>query len=408
MRWFHIAMKDLRVLVRDRTALLISLLMPFTLILILSFALAPVFNQTTGIARFRVGFADADGGQLATALHDLFDLPQLKELVTLQPGSAADLRAQVQQGKLPAAIIVPPGFSAAITSPAYGPGGQRPAPVQVTVVADPGDPVRAGIIQSVVDGFTRQISAALLGNESAVTQLLDSGALPPQQAAALVAQLTPKLVQPGSVGVAMDSLAQRQGVSSGQYYAAAMTVMFLFFGAMFGVSGFQEEKEAHTLDRMLSTPTRALSVVAGKLAATLLAVWAQLAVLVLATRWLLGVRWGPPLGVVVLGGAASFAAVGIVIFIAAVTRTQRAADTGVQLVTQFSALLGGSMIPVTAFPESLRWLSRLTVNGWALQAFTDLMGGKGLSTALFPALVLAAIGLGFGLLGTWRLAARTL
>lgn len=408
MRWLYIAGKDLRILARDRMALSISLLMPFLLMVILSFALAPVFKQNAGIPRFSVGFADADGGQLATALKDVFALPQLKELVDLQPGSAEDLRRQVQAGKLPAAIIVPRGFSEAILSAAGGPGSQRPPTVDVVVLSDPGQGLRAGIVQSVVEGFTRQVTAARFGTESAITQLIASGAVPPAEAGALGQQLGPRLAQPSGVDVNLTLVAPRQGVTAGQYYAAGMGVMFLFFGAMFGAGGFKDERDAHTLERLLSTPTPPGAVVAGKLVAVLIGVFAQLTILILATRWLLGVHWGNPLGVALVGGAAAFAATGVVIFIAAVSPTQRAADTALQLVTQFSALLGGSMIPLAAFPEGLRFLTKFTVNGWALAAFQDLMAGKALIAVVTPVLVLAGIGLLFGALGTWRLTARTL
>ncbi|MNG37743.1 hypothetical protein D3C84_1251820 [compost metagenome] len=64
------------------------------------------------------------------------------------------------------------------------------------------------------------------------------------------------------------------------------------------------------------------------------------------------------------------------------------------------------MLPIYAFPETLRNIANLAPNKWALTSFLDIMGGTTWISLLPAILVLIAIGLISVTIGTIRLRVR--
>ena len=68
------------------------------------------------------------------------------------------------------------------------------------------------------------------------------------------------------------------------------------------------------------------------------------------------------------------------------------ADVVGSMGVQVLALLGGSMLPLSVFPETLRNIAFLTPNSWALTGFTSIMSGSSWSALWLPAGTLLLIG----------------
>jgi ABC-2 type transport system permease protein len=80
--------------------------------------------------------------------------------------------------------------------------------------------------------------------------------------------------------------------------------------------------------------------------------------------------------------------------IAAFARDANQANIIGSVVTLFFAALGGSFVPAQSFPAWLQAASKITINRWGMDGFTDLaMRGLGLSAVLLEVAVLAGIGL---------------
>ena len=158
-------------------------------------------------------------------------------------------------------------------------------------------------------------------------------------------------------------------------------------------SGLLDERRRHVLDRMRATPVRPLAILAGKCASTVVLAALSLATIWLVTGLVLGADWGDPAGVALLIGAASVAVAGIAGAVAAIARTEQAADTFATVVAFTFALIGGNFIPPGDLPDTLRRVSLVSPNGWALQGFAELSAGGGTVVDVLPhAAVLVAWG----------------
>lgn len=172
--------------------------------------------------------------------------------------------------------------------------------------------------------------------------------------------------------------------------------MFVLFGAAHGVKSIIDERDNHTMARLFASRVTKADILLGKTISTFLVCFLQLGVLVLFTGLILHVDWGgPPLAVLMVSAAMSFAATGFAMLVAAVARTERAADALQNIGIQVMALLGGCQVPVYIFPAALQTVSKFTLTRWGLQGFLGLMEGGGAGAAMTPVLVLCGMGVAF-------------
>ncbi len=398
MKLLSIAIKDTKILIRDRRALLILLAMPFVIITILGLALGGLWSGDSSVSKFNVGVVDNDGGEVAKAFtEDILQSKDMKKLLAVQNMSESSARANVANGDLAAAVIIPSDFSSKIKQ------GRK---AEFTVLADPGQQIRAGIIRSIADAFATNVSAIMIATKTPVVALAKAGAVSPLQMDAFAQQLAAdarQALDDPQVKMTKNTTATNDEVSAMQYYSAGIGVMFILFGSMFGAFSLLDERRNMTLARLLSSPTSKLSILGGKLGGIFLIGILQFAALVVATRLLFGVDWGNfwP-GVIILAVFTVLAATGMAIFIAAIAKTSKSAAAVSQIMIQGMAAIGGSMIPIMQFPVWMQNASKLTINYWGISGFRDLMLGKGLNAIIIPCAILLVISTVFLTIGVWR------
>ncbi len=398
MKLMSVALKDTTVTLRDKKALLILIAMPFVLITILGFALGGVFSGSTSFSKIEVAVVDYDKDELSKSLvDDVLKSKDLAKLLVVRKMDEKKARRLISLGDLDSAVIIPENFSQTIT---------RGEPSRIKVLGDPGHEIKAGIVRGIIQSFANYVSASQVEIKTAIGFLNESGAVSPQR----VQHLTTMLIRASSEGkkkeliaVEEKNTAEEKRISSMQYYSAGMMVQFVLFGAMFGAFSILEERNNRTLSRLLSTPTGKLSILGGKLGGVYLIGAIQFFALIAATRLILGVYWGKSIaGIGILGAATILAVTGLTIFIAAITKSEKAADAFSMVLIMVMSALGGSWVPLQAFPVWFRQISKVTINGWAMQGFTRLMADAGLQVVLLPSLILVLIGTVLFAIGTWR------
>lgn len=384
-----IATKDLRQKLRDRSALLVSIVAPF--------ALAALFASVLGGLQqsFHAHWAlvDLDGGEVATGLAEgpLRGMQEAGVLTLERLPSVEAARAAVEDGSVETAIVIPAGFSAAALV-----GG----PTEVELVVDPDASISGQVASSVLDGFAQQVNAVQL---TVATSISAAGGFPdPETTAAMVARAR-SMADPVTIA---DLAAEDRQAPMSTYYAAAMAIVFVFFSAQFGLVSLHAERREGTLARLLASPLRWWSIVIGKTLVSLVMALMSLAVIVLGTSILLGARWGDPLVVSALLLAAAVAATGIALLAVAFTRSEEQAGSAVAVVTMTLAILGGAFFPANQGPELMSSLSLVTPHHWFLDGVNGAASGADASSLAGPLGVLLAIGVvagAFGLLRARRL-----
>ena len=347
--------KDLRLRLRDRSALIVGVLTPFGLAFVLNLIVG-------GLDDFSAHFAvvDDDHGEMADAFVEA--TTHLGDDIEVTTGlSEAEARAEVKDGSLDAAFVVPAGFTNQVL-------GQQPAQLQVIGNADADVPVQ--IARGVADRFAAQVDAVRLSVATA-----SPPATPPD--AALIAAA--RRQQP-PVEIAALEAPDRQ-LDSTTYQMAGLAALFVFFLVQYGVLGLLEEQQAGTMARLLVAPIPRWSVLVAKALVSVVVGVVALAVLAVGSTLIMGADWGDPLAAATLIVALVLAAVSITGVVAGVAKTAEQAGNVQTVVALVLGLLGGSLFPLSRGSGLLGSLSAITPNFWFLRGLGDGRVG-GLADAL--------------------------
>ncbi len=339
-----VATTELKRRIRSRSALITAIVAPL--------ALAVVFGNLIGGAAsgggtFDIGIVDAGGtemsGEIAAAV--LAD-DRGSEAVRFSSVAESDAEQLVEDAELGAAILV---------------GGEG----EMSVISSEERAISSQIAEAVAHSIAGSVQSG--GQES-----IPLGSLP---------------------------LGGRE-LSVMAYFGASMSGLLLFFTMGAGPRSMMEDRDNHTLSRMLSGPVAPGAILAGKvLAAAALGAFGFVVVW-LVTTVMFEAEWGDPLGVFVVLILTVFAIGGISLFVGGLARTPQQAETYTTVVGFLLALLGGAFVPPVDTPAALRALSRFTPNGLSLNAFSALNADEASLADLAPELLaLIAIGVVFGAFG---------
>jgi ABC-2 type transport system permease protein len=319
-------------------------------------------------------------------------------------------RAAVSDGEAGLAIIIPANFTEAMVQ------GQETADVQL--YKDPTLQLGPQIVESIVRQVLDNFSAGTIATGVAINGLLESGvALDPALMANILDQVTaansggqggpPQLVEthlpPGfdeSSNIVNEIISLIMG---------GMMIFFVFFTAAASVETILTEEERGTLQRLFTTPTPQRAILSGKALAGVITVAIQITVLMLFGRFIFGIDWGALLPLVLAIAGVVLAASGTGIFLVSLMQNTRQGGIifgGVLTVTGMLGLIPIFTSGVPNQPESLKIITMLVPQGWAMRGLAIAHEGGAIADILpiFAGLVAWALVLGF--IGQYRLQKR--
>lgn len=402
LKTFLIGIKDLRLAFRDRAALILMLAAPFVLTLGLGLVTGRFSgNNNSGLSDIPVIIINLDNDQLGDALVDTFNSKELADLMEPAIGSDPEAARQlIDDDEAAAVVIIPEGFTRSII-PQQGdfnnPDTVRNA-VKIEVYANPSRPTGAGIVKSIVDEFLSRVNEGSLSGSVSILQLMASGRITPQQAEAAGLAMNQQL-QTNAVDNTL-AITINSSTADGEevkfdilaYLAPGMALMFLMYTVSYGGRSILAEKTQGTLPRLLVSPTNASQILGGKVFGIFLTGAAQMLILIGASSLLFQLKWGDPIGVIVLVFAAVFGATGWGMFITAMARTPaQVANVGMSITLIFG-IMGGSFISLDQMPPAIQTFSKIAPNSWALDGFTTLGLGGTLADLSSPIAALLTMG----------------
>ena len=384
-----ICLKDLRTRFRDRSALIIGILVPLGL----AFIFSSIFGGISGNSKaISLGVANLDQGALARQFvgQVLGSVGRSGLIAIHQEATAAGARARVASGALDAVIIIPAGFSARV---------EADLPASMQVIGNVDAPISSEVARSIADGFAADLNRVRLS----VATVLAGGRNPGTLTSAQTQALGARAAATDAPVAVQDVSATTKELDEKSFFAAGMAVFFLFFTVQFGVTSLLEERNDGTLARLLAAPIPRASILGGKLLTSFLLGVISMLVLVIATSLLFGASWGNPAGVAVLIVAAILAATGIMALIATLARSSEQASNWQSVVAVILGLLGGTFFPIAQSPGIFSRLTFVAPQAWFLRGLGDLRGGS-ISVVWEPALAMLAFAVVAGGIAVFRLA----
>jgi ABC-2 type transport system permease protein len=412
---WNIAWKDLYVTYTDRNLILIMLITPLALATIIGSAFSgfigtsgndvPISDIPVALVNFDQG-VQANGEMLnqgdifvqllvppADATEEQLEsnaLFQLTDTVLLTDADQA--RDGVASGEYAAAIIIPPDFSANIT---YTQDRPTLETAEIELLVTEAAPTSAVIMRSVIGAIGNQISTGSITIAATIDTLVEMAVQDPAFGLEFAAASLSGDFQP-DFNPAFDSssspLAIDQQTIAGEsvtsfnplvVFGSAQAVFFMMFTAMGTANSILEEKRDGTLQRLVISPTPRMTILLGKLLATFLNCWVQIILLFAALTFVGSILtgqidfiWGdnfPALFAVVF--ATAFAASGLGTLAMSLVKTAEQGNVIGSIISLSFGVLGGAFFNIQAIPF-LASLSRITLNYWGVDAFTQLALGQ--------------------------------
>jgi ABC-2 type transport system permease protein len=365
--------KDLLLLLRDRTALLLLFIMPAALAVVITLVQENVF-KTVGGVKLEGLLVDHDGGAVAEELVRHFE-----EMEELSLGRAQDERTallEVEDGEVQFLIVLPIGTTETIREGADQLIGSK-TKAGLTLYTDP--TLSAGFKSALRAALERALMLIEIDfrTEALLGVRLDQGGL---------FEVDSRDATRGGYDVLPTSVQQT---------VPAMAIFGIFFIVVPLAGALVRERRSGTFSRVMIAPVSRLAFVAGKLAAYSLVCLCQFALILLMGMTLLPLLGTPRL---VLGNdllaigtialCSSLAACGFGILLGSVSRTSEQATTTGPISVVIAAALGGIMVPVFVMPKSMQALSRFSPLEWGHHALLDIFVRGGSLATVWPQMVL--------------------
>ncbi len=412
MKILDIALKDLLRSFRNPFALVMTFAAPLLITGLLYFAFGGLLGGDGGfeLARTPVQVVNQDeaaspaefsaGARLVEFLQDEAVAEVLAVTVAADEVSA---RAAVDAQEAGVAVIIPAGFSDALTTP-----GER---ATVTLYQDPTLSIGPGIVDDLVAHFLDGFSGAQIAGSLTAQQLTAQGA---QVDAAALEGATVQYAtwlnsgahhEAESIAVqppAGQAEADDGGASVLEPTMAGMMIFFVFFIGAYGAESIIREDEEGTLERLFTTPTAQGSILGGKFVAVVLALVVQIIVLLVLSALLFGVDWGQPATILLAALGLVVAAAGFGLLLMSFIKSTRQTGPVLGGVFPVMGMLGGLFTTgMPELPAAFALVALVTPQGWALRSWRVALAGGGPDEVLLPTLMLVGMGAVFFGVGVW-------
>ena len=372
-----IAVHELKRFLADRFNLFFVLVLPMILVVVLGL-------QATSQSASSVGVVDgAEGAGAATLTAVLVDQLEAAGLEATAYSDEEELGDAVAEGALDLGVVV-----------------RSAAPAELEMVA-PGEEAPPGLDQLVRGAADSAVVE--LGRRQVLAGAAD-GASADDVAAAL--ERAEEQRDPVTVDIRSTDPVMQEFASMGRFDigAGGQLLLFVFLNTLTAASATIQARRSGALRRVMAAPVSARQVVAGQALGRFVVAVFQGVYIMAASSLLFGVEWGNLAVVSVVVAVFGLVASGVAMLIGVLMDSEGVASgiaVGAGLVL---AALGGSMVPLEFFPETMRRFAYLTPHAWAYEAIAEVQRrGGGLVDVLPQVGVLAGMAAVVLALGTWAL-----
>ncbi len=251
--------------IMDTKPIMIRLLSFIVIILILGSAFSKAFNAGS-LDKVKIVYCNADTGKFGELfISSMTKAEEIKSLVDFKEVSSfKKAKESIRSEKADAFVYIPEGFSK------QGENEEKSKTVEVYLEKNSG--VNATVVQNVVDSFVNGMNTA--GAIYRMTGSLES------------------FQMHSGRGLTEVPLSDSKSTTAMGYYAVAMLLMMLLYGAEYGRVGIGEDYLGVLGDRIRLSPIKPSGQYSGKIIGLSIVPFLQGIVVILFTKYVYGVDWG--------------------------------------------------------------------------------------------------------------------
>ena len=404
-----ITWKDLKILARNRAALILLFAMPVGFVLVMTSATAGLYTRGQGAISVLV--VNEDQGAISSQVVEGLKAAKGFKVETEWGGQTLTLAKAEEliiSRKRQLAVIFPENLSQSILGSA-SPSQNPQSPPTIQLMVDPSlDNQFTGPIIGTLQGLLLQALTPI-----GIEQLLQQTApgMKPEQRQAIIEQVQQKTLTGVSIEkITPAEMSVRKFPNTTQQNVTSYALFGVFFICQVIGLSFIREKQDGTFRRLLVAPISKSALLIGKLLPYYLVNLIQIVLIFAIGIWILPLLGNPalnlgehPEALIVVSLATAAAACGLGLLVAALVKTPEATGGLGALIAVMMAAIGGCFVPTFVMPRFMQTLSKIVPHSWALQGYQDaLIRGYGIGQVMPEVgalLLFAALFFGFAL---WR------
>jgi ABC-2 type transport system permease protein len=408
--------KELLLLLRDRGGLALLFLMPMVLVLVISLVQNNIL-KATGEGSLQVLLVDNDRGEFGRHIDETLRATGAVQVIDQLNGEAftlAEARQLVADGRYQFCLVIPEGTSESVrkragilarkafgTNQAFTVSPQQdPAPVELGIYFDP---TVQGVFRSVLSNALQRVVLGLEIEEKAhmlaeiFPEEIESRLGPGLGSRPLPGADGPKLTfnwQDEPLVAVRERIAAGEAVAypdAVQQNVPAWTLFGMFFIVVPLSGSLIRERQEGTLQRLLTLPVSALTLLGGKLSAYVLIALVQAVLMLLVGKLVLPLFGTPVLtlgddlpALLLLIFSCALAATGYGILVGNLVRSYEQASMFGPVSVVLAAALGGIMVPAYVMPKAMQAVSAWSPLAWGLTGFHELFVRHGTLREIWP------------------------
>lgn len=438
MKFRDIIIKDLKVVLSDRKALAIMIVMPIILSTILGFALSGSFSDGFSTNKIKIAVVkkydlgsetdklindlkeepilnsnlndDAYLKQLLDNLNpeDMFfnkllDSEEIKNILDYSIMDESSARDELKEGNISSLIILPENYIYSMYKNFLLVENEN---IEINVIGHPERSIKTSIVESIIKAFY-DITSTNIVNRNVIIDTATEDKVNSELLANVDNILNELSINSkNNVNISYEKVDGKDPISSIQYYSIAITTMFILYVAGYGSKLLLDEKFNKTYSRMAIAGISKWKIAFGKLLMIFIFGLIQISIMIAFSSFILKANWGNILHVAIICIISIFTVASLGIMLAAISyiaENYKVADLTQSLVFQVMALLGGSFFPIEVMPDFVKKLSNFILNGLALKSFIKISTGYGLKDILSYLIPLFFMGIVFLVLAIYIL-----
>jgi len=370
-----ITVKDLKLFVTDRMALLFFILFPFLFVALFSFILSGVGSEDERLKLHIV--TQEDRGTLS---YQIAKAIETKDESELEPGEPIiiwdeDYKEALQavaDDKFDGFLAFPEDFTDGILL-GYG--------TNIEVVTDPEATYDTAALNAIAEAIASQIGLQQVVRD-AITGLMLEGWVKSPGDVARIGQEMPELLsmqggvrtRPSLIEYGTEQVGEVEAEEPSNFVIPGYLVMFVFMAAAFSAETIVRERQNHTLERLLAASVRRESILGGIFAGTAAKGLIQITIFWTVGLLVFNMDLGlSPAAVVLLSILMVVMSSAFAIMLATLARTQRSAGSIALITSLVLAPLGGCWWPLFITPRWMQFIAKITPHGWATTGFNKLL-----------------------------------
>lgn len=395
MKWKYIAIKDIKILLKDPSALVVLLILPLMFMTVMSFALKNEYGSNDNPVT--LGYFDKDNTKISRDY--LAKIEESKGIKLEKISTVEDFSKYKEENRYIVLFTIPEGFEKSIIDNTK---------INVEMFSDATQATTANVLIQSITGVSRafevkyqlenygrkqadmtnkfvndSIEETVKGIESNLGMELPIDNSQNEDKEEKISKNTEKLmkeeVEKQNIAIVnVFSNDQKTSPNSFQQNVPGYAVMFAFFIVMWSGKSFLKERESGTWKRLLISKASSFDLYFGKFIPNYVVNFFQILLLFIFGSLTFKMSLGKDLfALISMIAILSLCSTSLGALLSLVAKTDSQLTGYSLFIVLFSAALGGTMVPLRLMPEMMQKIAKIVPQSWALEGFQKIIVSNG-------------------------------